>query len=262
MKPSSKTSEPAAFGISAKMAKALADTWRFRILVETTVRPLSPSQFVDEFGGDLPQIARCFRQLEDWGYVQIVEERLAGRGGASIEHVYGALRQAHFDTPTWERIPRSERDLVSQSILTSYFQRVREAVVAGTFDADVDRHLSWDAVAIDLDGWVQLGRRLDDVLASLPDLEKAAALRLRSSSSLGIPTIVGLASFRSPGSAKLLLEGPRRHKGPANPAEPGANYGLEAKLAKALANKWRSRILMEACLRPLSPSQFVEEVGG
>src|SRR3954447_3614482 len=125
------------------MAKALADTWRFRILVEVTVSPLSPSLFVEKFGGDLAQISRCFRQLADWDYIEIAEERPGRRRGAAIEHVYRAVRRAHFDSAAWELISASDRHAVSYSILSSYLQRVREALEGGTFDEDVDRHLSW-----------------------------------------------------------------------------------------------------------------------
>jgi hypothetical protein len=128
--------EPSAFGVSSKMARALADTWRIRILAELSVRRLSPSQFVAEIGGELTDIARCFRQLEEWGYVTLIEERPGRRGGAAIEHVYEGVGKAHFSTATWETVPRSDRDAVSRSILDSYFARIAEAVRAGTFDED------------------------------------------------------------------------------------------------------------------------------
>jgi hypothetical protein len=60
MKPEAHNREPTAFGISSKMARALADPWRIRILAELSLRPLSPSKFVKEFGGELTDIARYF----------------------------------------------------------------------------------------------------------------------------------------------------------------------------------------------------------
>ncbi len=125
------SSEPAAFGISAKMARALADTWRSRILMELSSRPLSPSQFVQEVGGELTHVSRCFRQLAKWGYVEVVEERPGRRRGASVEHVYRGIQRAHFDTATWEGLPRFDRDVVSGSILGSYFGRITEAIESG-----------------------------------------------------------------------------------------------------------------------------------
>ncbi len=252
--------EPAAFGISAKTARALADPWRFRILIEVTVRPLSPSRFVEEFGGELTHIARCFRQLAEWGYLEVAEERPGRRRGAAIEHVYRAIRRAQFDSYTWESVSHSDRDSVTRSILDSYQQRIGEALESGTFDQEVDRHLSWDMVTLDRPAWRELGDRLDLLLESLAQHELDAGERLAANDGEQIPTTVGLAAFRSPGNPAPRANGKSR-PGPGAP-QPGTHYVLGPKLAKALSNRWRCRILMEVSMRPQSPSQFVEEHGG
>jgi hypothetical protein len=254
-----KESEAAAFGISSRTARALADPWRVRILIEVTVRPLSPSQFVEQFGGELTHVARCFRQLAEWGYLEVAEERPGRRRGAAIEHIYRAMRRAHFDTYTWEGVPYSGRDNVSRSVLASYQQRIAEALEAGTFDQEVDRHLSWDAIVLDRSAWQELGERLDLVLGSLEQHEVEADKRLGAGGGEPIPATVGMATFRSPGPPT-----PKHGTdGRSTPGTPGpAHYVLGPKMAKALANPWRCRILMEVSMRPQSPSQFVEEFGG
>jgi hypothetical protein len=252
--------EPAAFGISARTARALADPWRVRILIEVTVRPLSPSQFVDAFGGELTHVARCFRQLAEWGYLEVAEERPGRRRGAAIEHIYRAIRRAHFDSFTWESVSHTERDDVSRSVLASYQQRIGEALEAGTFDQEADRHLSWDSITLDQTAWRVLGERLDLVLDSLAQHELDAGKRLTANDGEQIPTTVGMAAFRSPGQP-TPKQGVTARSGPGTPTL-GTHYVLGPKLAKALSNRWRCRILMEVSMRPQSPSQFVEEVGG
>lgn len=256
-----KEKEPAAFGISSRTARALADPWRFRILIEVTVRPLSPSLFVEMIGGELTHISRCFRQLAEWGYIEVVEERPGRRRGAAIEHIYRAIRRAHFDVSTWESVPRSGREEVSRSILDSYRLRIGEAVEAGTFDQEPDRHLSWDAVALDGTAWTELSERLDLVLDSLADLEIGADRRQAESDHQQIPTTVGLAAFRSPDYPAIKLQTAAR-EGPTSGAEPNPQFALGPKLVKALSNRWRCKILMEVSMQPLSPSQFVENFGG
>lgn len=249
------------FWIGPKMAGALTDPWRSRILMELAGRPMSPSEFAERAGGDLSYISRCFRQLADWGYAEVIEERPGRRRGASIEHVYRAIQRAHFDTATWEGLPRFQRDVVSDSILGSYFSRITEAIEAGTFDQEIDRHLSWDAIAIDRIAWAEFVTELDEVLAWLPELAAEAAARLSTSGEEPIPTTVGLAAFRSPQSPETMLRAPRRKVGSAaDQTEPDRPISVE--MAKAMRNRWRSRILMELNARPLSPSQFIEEIGG
>jgi DNA-binding transcriptional ArsR family regulator len=244
------------------MARALADNWRVRILAELSVRPMSPSQFADEVGGELTHISRCFRQLARWGYIEVLEERAGRRRGAAIEHVYRGIQRAHFDTATWTGVPRSGRDAVSRAAISSYLARLSEAVNAGTFDQEANRHLSWDAVALDRQAWRQLGQDLDAALDSLPELAVETARRLDGSTGEAIPSVVGLAAFRSPQSPVAMLHASRFHADPPAPSEGSVDFAFGPAMAKALSNNWRCRILMELTHRPLSPSQFVEEIGG
>jgi DNA-binding transcriptional regulator GbsR (MarR family) len=255
-------SEPAAFGISAKMAKALTDEWRFRILTELSVRTLSPSQFVEEVGGELTHISRCFRQLANWGYVEVIEERPGRRRGAAVEHVYRGIQRAHFNTSAWKGVPRTRRDALSISVLESYFDRVTEAIETGTFDDEIDRHLSWDGIVLDRVAWTQLVTRLDQVLDWLSALKVQAAERIAKTEEEAIPTTVGLAAFRSPRHPEVVISSPRRYPTTAGLSSARPPVTISPKMARALSNRWRSRILMELNARPLSPSQFVEEIGG
>lgn len=255
-----KSNETAAFVISAKMAKALADRWRSRIMMELSVRPLSPSQFVEEAGGELPHIARCFRQLAEWDYIEIAETKSGGHRRGGVEHVYRRIRRALFDTGIWEGLPRAYKEECSDSTLESYIARISEAIKAGTFDDELDRHLSWDEIPLDRIAWVQLGTRLDEILYWLPELAVEAAERMASTGEEPIPTTVGLAAFRAATPARIQWA-PRQSGEPVRPPKV-TPFVISAKAAKAVANKWRSRILMELRVRPLSPTQFVKEIGG
>jgi hypothetical protein len=231
-------------------------------MAEVSYRPLSPSAFVEEVGGELTHIARCFRQLASWGYLEVVEVRPGRRRGAALEHVYRAVRRAYFDTPTWQSVPRSRRDALSRETLDSYFELVTEALTEGTFDQEVNRHLSWDELTLDRIAWKEVGERLDHILASLAELEVESASRLADAEEDAIPTTVSLASFRSSQILDALPQARRQYEGPAKANDPEAPYGLRPDLAKAFSNQWRFRILMEVSFRPLSPSQFIEENGG
>lgn len=262
MASAAKEKEPSAFGISPRTARAVADPWRLRILAEVSVRPLSPSRFADEFGGELTHVARCFRQLAEWNYIEVVEERPGRRRGADVEHVYRAIRRAYFDAATWESFPRDDRDRASRAIISSYRDRIRDAREAGTFDRESDRHFSWDVVALDGRAWRELGDRLDQVLESLSEYEITASKRLTDPDGERIPTTVGLAAFRSPEPPSAMLAGTLRQQSPLDASEAGTLSAIGPKLAKALSNRWRCKIVAEASIRPLSPSRFVEEFGG
>lgn len=185
------------FTIGPKLAKSLSNRWRCKILMETSIRPLSASQFVEKFGGTMTHISRCFRTLASWGYLELVEERRGGRRGGGVEKIYRSTIRPYFDTPTWEALPQIVREEVSQYFLHSYFDRITEAIEDDTLDAEKDRHLSWKPIVVDRLAWVDIVNSLDEVLAWLPELEEQSVNRTHDVESL-IPTTIGLASFRSP----------------------------------------------------------------
>jgi DNA-binding transcriptional ArsR family regulator len=243
--------------LSASVAKPLANPWRNRILAELLLRPMSPKEFTHKIGGpSLPTIARYFRELKMWGFLEVAEERRGGRRRGAVEKVYRAIQRVHFDTASWEQLPRYLRSECSHSMMEGLITRITEAVEAGTFDAEKDRHLSWKTVRLDRRAWGEYSRHLDGVLADLEPLEVESAARIRSRSDSLLAT-VGLLSFRSPAKEGLGQKETFRA-----PSEEQPHFLMSARTAKALANPWRNRILAELNTRPMSPKQFLEEIGG
>jgi hypothetical protein len=185
------------------LAKALANPIRARIMTELSIRPLSPSQFQTIAGGDLGNIARYFRQLEEWEFVEVVEIRRGGHRRGGAEHIYRRIQSNLIRTEDWEILPSFLREDISINMLVAYLARINEAIEAGTFDAETDRHLSWDTPTLDRQAWEELGRRLDEVLDWLPELARESAERMQESEEEPIPTTVGLTAFRSPGGSQL-----------------------------------------------------------
>ncbi len=127
----------ATFGISPKAVKALSNKWHCRILMELSARPLSASQFVEEIGGSMTHVSRSFRELADWGFIEVFEERNGGRNGGGVERIYRGTHRPYFDTPTWGLMPEILREEMSQSFPSSFLERIFEAVEAGTSDTDL-----------------------------------------------------------------------------------------------------------------------------
>jgi hypothetical protein len=122
-----------------------------------------------------------------------------------VERIYRSSQRPHFDAPTWGAFPLVVRCEISRFFLANYFGRIADAIKAGTFDADTDRHLSWKPIVIDRQAWTAISESLDEILGWLPDLETQSLERTDDLESL-IPTTVGLASFRSPGKAQTFAD--------------------------------------------------------
>jgi DNA-binding transcriptional ArsR family regulator len=190
-----------------KMAKALANPWRNRILSELHIRSMSPSEFSDETGLELAGAARYFRQLRDWGFLEIAEERRGGDRRGAVEHVHRAIQRVHFNAAAWEGLPPHLRSECSGSMIEAFILRINQAMEAETFDAETDRHLSWKALSLDRQSWTELSDRLDEILDWVFVLEIESAERLAASSEEPIPTTVGLFSFRSPKASEVASKG-------------------------------------------------------
>jgi hypothetical protein len=180
------------------LATALGNPWRFRIVGAAATAPLSPSQFVREYGGEISNVSRHFRNLAEWGYLEKVETVTGGRHRGASMNVYRATRWPHLDARASRDLPEVFRRGISNRILESFFEQVGAALEAETFDADVERHLAWDVGEFDAEAFRQLSGWLDEVLARLPALRREAKQRMEESGEEPIPTTVGLFSFRSP----------------------------------------------------------------
>jgi DNA-binding transcriptional ArsR family regulator len=192
------TTEPGAAFISPQMAKAMASPLRSRVMMELSNGPQSPSELAEVVGEDLSAVARACRQLADWGFAEVVDERKRNHRRGGKEKVYRQLERAFFDTPNWAGLPQFLRNDFTVNILKSLWVRVGDALGAGTFDAEVDRHLSWIGAALDRTAWNELAVRLDDLLSWVPEAEAESTVRMAASGEEPIPATIALMAFRSP----------------------------------------------------------------
>jgi hypothetical protein len=247
--------------LGASLAKPLSNASRNRIMAELVLRPMSPNQFSKEFEGPaLPVVARYFRELKDWGLLEVAAELRGGKRRGAVEKVYRAARPIYFDTPSWEELPYYLRCECSASLIEGLVARFIQAIEAKVLDADEDRHLYWKAIRLDRTAWSDLVSRLDQVLEQAVGLEAESASRASRSGEERFPGTLGLISFRSPVSSAGSAETESREG--SNQSDIRPHFIMRPATAKVLANPWRNQILTELHWRPMSPKQFVEEFNG
>jgi hypothetical protein len=187
------------FLMSPQTAKALSEPWRNRILVELHARPMSPKQFADEFGGpELGTTARYFRQLRDWGHLEVLERRPSRSGRSVSETIYRAVRRESLYLGPWESLPSEVKSRGPGPFVGALLDQIHQAVAAGTMDADTDRHLSWKALLLDRQAYRDCRSRLVKTQAWVKQLEAESANRQEAENAQWIPTTVALMAFRSP----------------------------------------------------------------
>jgi DNA-binding transcriptional ArsR family regulator len=185
--------------VDPRIAKALSHPMRARILAILNNRTASPNEIAEMIDERLPNVSYHVRVLLDLGCIELVDT--AQRRGA-IEHYYQALVRPFFSDRDWKRLPKSGRQSISDSALQIIWEDVSDAMNAGTFEERTDRHLSHSPMTLDSEGWRELAKVLERVIAEAERIESQSAARLKKSDEAGIPTRLVAMQFESPSDAQ------------------------------------------------------------
>lgn len=194
--------EDSPYPFSTRVSKVFADEIALKILTEANIREISVPLMHAEVGGDtLEGIRRRVKGLAKNGWLRRVKQETGGKRRAGVESFYRATAPAIFDNESWAAMPEQSRPTFSWSIFRLLADLVREAIEAGTFEARLDNHLSWTVFRFDQEGWENVTRALDHVLAFILAEKDRAEDRLDDTGEAPITTTVGLMAFESPRSA-------------------------------------------------------------
>ncbi len=190
--------------VSPRLAKAMAHPLRIQILVELNKRPMSPTQFAWEIGGaSLSNVARHFRRLKELGCIELAEVKTGGRRRGGKENFYRAVHRSLFDESVWASLPNSLRAEVTAAAVTTYLERVAEAIRAGTMDARDDRHFTWTAMHYDQTAWSEMNELIESLFSRSLGVQTESLERLKQSGEKPFPVTVALACFESPTGAQM-----------------------------------------------------------
>jgi DNA-binding transcriptional ArsR family regulator len=204
----------AAEAMEARQEKTACDALkhpiRVRILEVLCEGDISPVGFLH--GGMLPPgvafpdsanaisyISYHFKVLKEADCIALVDTKQ--RRGAT-EHIYRSKALALHTDEEFEAMSFEERRDISRSTLQMLIARADGAIIAGTFDKRIDRHLSWVSMDLDEDGWTELRDLQADTLERANGIKAAAIARKQErgddSSGATFPATFGALAFESP----------------------------------------------------------------
>lgn len=179
-----------------RLAPILADEVRRDIVSHLNATELSVAQFHREFGGaSKTGVSRRFKGLEGGGWV--MQSRSRQRRGAS-EQFYRATKPAIQGYEPWVDpafSPKESRELQTFEYLC---ERVRAAMLAGTFDGAPNRFLSWSILRFDREGWVNALNGIESLTKTIFQEERQAKQRIARSGETPMKLTVALAGFKAP----------------------------------------------------------------
>jgi hypothetical protein len=152
-----------------------------------------------EEGIAVSQVAYHFRKLLRAGCVEVVQHHV--RRGA-VENVYRGVARAWFNTEDWKTLDPARREEITGVVLQGLMARAESAVLEGTFDAREDRWLAWVQMALDEQGWDELGEICKRMMEDVERVRETAEERLGRAGEpvRTTPVTWGLLSFESPRS--------------------------------------------------------------
>ena len=160
-----------------RLTRAFGHPVRMRILQRLNETVLSPNQLSQELEEPLGNVSYHVRVLIDLGYLELVNT-VQKRG--AVEHFYRAQSRAFLTDEDWARLPVRTRKALTDSVLQQLWSDIGTSLVAGAFDAKIDRHLSFTPLVLDEQGWAELRDAANELLDRALELQAESVGRLNA----------------------------------------------------------------------------------
>jgi DNA-binding transcriptional ArsR family regulator len=190
---------------------ALKHPIRVRILEVLCEGDISPVQFLhsgmlppgvkfDSEQNAISHISYHFRVLLKADCIVLVNTKQ--RRGAT-EHIYRSKALAFHTDEEFKAMSFVERKAISRATLQTLIARADGAILAGTFDKRLDRHLSWLSMELDAEGWDELRDLQAETLNRAQGIKAAAIARKAEKAEnpdqgVVFPATFGALAFESP----------------------------------------------------------------
>lgn len=155
-------------------------------------REASAAQIARLIGEDMKKVGNHVKALADYGCIELV--RIERRRGAE-EHLYRASLRPCIGDEEWALLPPKARHEISALVFQAIVAEALAAFRAGKFDARLDRHLSWQPMKLDQQGWDELMQELKESLERVQEIATRADQRLCANGEDGFPAIAAALGF-------------------------------------------------------------------
>lgn len=190
-----------------RLAKVFVDPLNLKIVTALNLETMSPSQLAARFKSPTVfAVDRRCKLLTELGWIVKVDEKTGGERRGATENFYRATGPAVLDGEDWSGLSTAAREGTSATTFRQFWEKVTEALNAGTFDARHDRHLTWSSLLVDTQGWAQVIRLLDNYFDRLLMASQTAnACRGGSDGLMGTFFLAGFVSPQPPSAEQLAV---------------------------------------------------------
>lgn len=238
---------------------------RMKIVTELYRREMSPTQWLEEFGGgSYGRILGHFKALAKVGWLRKVRNLKAVSGRGRLRDLYRATELAVLDDETWAELPTSIQIAFTARCLRVLGEVIGGALARGAVDAqsDNERLFSCETIRLDSRGWDAAMVAMRDCFFSLTQEQLDAKVRLDSSGERGDLMTTALAGFESPRlTSTVSTSASEQDREPLRLGD-DADLPLSTRMAKVFGDALNIQILKAVHREPKSPTQLQAEIGG
>jgi hypothetical protein len=162
-------------GIESTLNAIVAHPIRVAAYVVLAERVASPNEIAAETELNLRLVAYHVRQLEKFNVIELVDTRQV-RG--ATEHFYRATLRPYASDEDWADMSQEQRDSLTRLTLQLIFANVHQALEAGTFDSHLQRWLLRVALALDDEGYDEMGKLEQERYERALEIEANSVKRL------------------------------------------------------------------------------------
>jgi DNA-binding transcriptional regulator GbsR (MarR family) len=162
-------------GIESTLNAIVAHPTRVAAFVVLNERIASPNEIAAETGLNLRLVSYHVRQLQKFNVIELVDTRQV-RG--ATEHFYRATVRPYASTDDWADMTQEQRDSLTRLTLQLIFANVHQALEAGTFDSRLQRWLLRVPLALDAEGYEEMGKLEEERYERALEIEANCVKRL------------------------------------------------------------------------------------
>ena len=155
-------------------------------------REASAVEIARQIGEDQKKVGNHVKALADYGCIELV--RTEKKRGAE-EHFYRASLRPCIEDEEWAQLSPQARHEISALVFQAVVAEALAAFRAGRFDSRLDRHMSWQPMKLDEEGWQELMQELKESLKRIEDIAARADARLCEKGEAGFPAIAAALGF-------------------------------------------------------------------
>lgn len=183
---------PKGQGIEESLKKALNHPLRVELLRLLTEETCSPKELAPKVQRPIGRVSYHIQILEEHGCVELVHEE---KRRGSVEHYYRGVRPPEILEDEWAEMEPRERAALTRLTLQNFFSEGVAALQSGTIDDRLDRHITWEHMDLDHQGWRETMAVLMDAYRRLKEIKLRSDRRRKKTKEAPITTVVGLFGF-------------------------------------------------------------------